>query len=503
MAHRKFFAWALALCLVVPGGLLLAREKKSKKSASAPQMDDDKRIVHALNRFTFGPRPGDVARVRQMGLDNWFEQQLRPDKIDDRALAARLGSYPTLAMSTKEMMEKFPPPQVIKAVAEGKMSLPRDPQERAVYQKQIEIYEQRKAARQDKGAEATQADPDSQPMAPEDQAARRRTRMEAEEKADAMLDMTPEQRMQELLRMSPQELRSFNRALSPELRQQFMNDFTPQQREALMAMVAPQQVVAGELQQAKVLRASYSERQLEEVMTDFWFNHFNVFLNKGADRYMITAYERDVIRPHALGKFKDLLQATATSPAMLFYLDNWLSVGPDSDFAKYGQGGQRRAQGGRPRGGLGGPFGGPRRNPNAQRRQQQAKNNKRSGLNENYAREIMELHTLGVNGGYTQQDVTELAKILTGWTIKQPRQGGGFDFNERMHEPGDKLFLGERIKSGGQKEGERVLEILAHHPATAKFISTKLAMRFVSDDPPQALVDRMADTFLKTGGDIR
>ena len=502
MKDRKYVAILLALCLVVP--FLLAKEKKAKKSAATPQMDDDKRVIHALNRFTFGPRPGDADRVRQMGLDKWFEQQLHPEKIDDRALEARLGAYPTLAMSTREMMEKFPPPQLIKAVAEGKAPMPRDPQERAVYQKQIEIYEQRKAAKQDQGAGAAQGDGDPQAMTPQDQAERRRSRMEAQEKADDMLDMPPEQRMQELMRMSPQELRSFNRALSPEQRQQFMNDFTPQQREQLMAMVAPPQVVAGELQQGKILRAAFSERQLQEVMTDFWFNHFNIFLNKGADRYMITAYERDVIRPHALGKFKDLLQATATSPAMLFYLDNWLSVGPDSDFARYGQGGQRRAQSGRPRGGFGGPFGGPRRNPNAQqRRQQQAKNNKRSGLNENYAREIMELHTLGVNGGYTQQDVTELAKILTGWTIKQPRQGGGFEFNERMHEPGDKTFLGERIKSGGQKEGEKVLEILAHHPATAKFISTKLAMRFVSDDPPPALVERMADTFLKTGGDIR
>ncbi len=503
MRDRKYLACLLALCLAVP--FLLAKEKKAKKNAATPQMEDDKRIVHALNRFTFGPRPGDVDRVRRMGLDKWFELQLHPDRIDDHALEARLASYPTLAMSTREMMEKFPPPQLIRAVAEGKAPMPHDPEERAVYQKQIELYEQRQAAKREQGADPQdQGDGDPQGMTPQDQGERRRMRREAQEKADAMLDMTPDERMQELMRMSPQELRAFNRALSPEQRQQFMNEFTPQQREQLLAMVAPPQVVAGELQQGKIVRAAFSERQLDEVMTDFWFNHFNIFLNKGADRYMITAYERDVIRPRALGKFKDLLEATAKSPAMLFYLDNWLSVGPDSDFAKYGPGGPRRAQGGRPRGGFGGPFGGPRQNPNAQRRrQQQAQNNKRSGLNENYAREIMELHTLGVNGGYTQQDVTELAKILTGWTIKQPRQGGGFEFNERMHEPGDKTFLGERIKNGGQKEGEKVLEILAHHPSTAKFISTKLAMRFVSDEPPPALVDRMADTFLKTDGDIR
>ncbi len=501
MTKQKAILCLLAICLAVPGGLLLAKEKRSRSKAAAPQMEDDKRVIHALNRFTFGPRPGDVERVRAMGLDKWFEQQLHPEKIDDQALEARLSNFSTLAMTTREMVEKFPPPALVKAVAEGKVPMPRDPQERAIYQKQIEIYQERKAAKQEKGG-GDAAEIDAQQMSPEQQAERRRLRQEAEQKADAMLDLTPEQRMLELARMSPHELRAFNRALSPEQRQQFMNDFTPQQREALTAMIAPPQVIAGELQQGKLLRAIYSERQLDEVMTDFWFNHFNVFINKGVDRYLITAYERDVIRPHALGKFKDLLEATAKSPAMLFYLDNWLSVGPDSDFAKYGPGGQRRNQAGMRRGRFGGPFGQPRRNPNAQRRQQPLQN-KRSGLNENYAREIMELHTLGVNGGYSQQDVTELAKILTGWTIKQPRQGGDFEFNERMHEPGDKTFLGKKIKNGSEKEGEKVLEMLSRHPSTARFLSTKLAMRFVSDDPPPALVDRMADTFLKTDGDIR
>jgi uncharacterized protein (DUF1800 family) len=214
-----------------------------------------------------------------------------------------------------------------------------------------------------------------------------------------------------------------------------------------------------------------------------------VFIGKGADRYLLTSYERDVIRPHALGKFEDLLVATAQSPAMLFYLDNWLSVGPDSDFAN----------------------GIPKRNNNYNWRRpprphpvpaKQAKG-KRSGLNENYGRELMELHTLGVNGGYTQKDVTEVARVLTGWTLKQPRQGGGFLFEERMHEPGDKNVLGHRIKASGEKEGRQVLHILAHHPSTAKFISTKLAMRFVSDDPPPALIDRMTKVYLKKDGDIR
>jgi len=248
-----------------------------------------------------------------------------------------------------------------------------------------------------------------------------------------------------------------------------------------MAVNDPAQVVGSELLQAKILRATYSSRQLQEVLTDFWFNHFNVFIGKGPDRYLLNAYERDVIRPHALGKFEDLLVATAKSPAMLFYLDNWLSVGPNSDAAL----------------GIGDRSAWRRRGPGGQAKGQH------SGLNENYGRELMELHTLGVNGGYTQDDVTEVARVFTGWTLKQPMKGGGFTFEEHLHEPGDKIVLGHRIKSHGEKEGLEVLHILARHPSTAKFISTKLAVRFVSDNPPAALVDRMAETFLKKDGDIR
>src|SRR4029077_20606485 len=225
--------------------------------------------------------------------------------------------------------------------------------------------------------------------------------------------------------------------------------------------------------ESKLLRATYSDRQLLEVMSDFWFNHFNVFIGKDADRYLLTSYERDVIRPHALGKFEDLLVATAQSPAMLFYLDNWMSVGPNSDVAN----GIRNHNDWRRRARSAGPV-------------RQAKG-KRSGLNENYGRELMELHTLGVNGGYTQRDLTEVARVLTGWTLKQPREGGGFVFEERMHEPGDKRVLGHRIKSGGEKESRVLLHLLARNPSTAKFISPKLAMRFVSDDPPSTLIDRM------------
>jgi uncharacterized protein (DUF1800 family) len=209
---------------------------------------------------------------------------------------------------------------------------------------------------------------------------------------------------------------------------------------------------------------------------------------------MLNAYERDVIRPHALGKFKDLLVATAKSPAMLFYLDNWQSVGPKSELAIYGP--QRR----RPNPGFRGPFG---RQPFPRNPRPPQQQNRPSGLNENYAREIMELHTLGVDGGYTQKDVTELAKVLTGWSIQQPQRGGDFIFNERAHEPGTKNVLGHKIKEHGEGEAMEMFDILAHHPSTARFISKKLAMRFVSDNPPQALIDRMADTFMNKDGDIR
>ena len=462
------------------------------KSASANPMGEQKRALHALNRLAFGPRPGDVERVAAMGVDKWIDQQLHPDKIDDHALDARLAPFRTLRMDTREVVENFPPPQVIKAIAEGRQSMPSDSASRAVYEAQLDRYQQKKERKQETpgGDLATIDSGKSAPMSDEDQARRREDRLYADLKADDLLDLPPDQRMQAILKMSPEEQRAIGTSLKGDKRDEFMEGMKPQQRETLMALNNPRQVVTSELVQGKLLRAIYSERQLDEVMTDFWFNHFNVFIGKGADRYLLTSYERDVIRPHALGKFEDLLVATAHSPAMLFFLDNWLSVGPSSDFAK----------------------GISRRNTNYNwrrlpRRPRPAPakpaKSKRNGLNENYGRELMELHTLGVNGGYTQQDVTEVARILTGWTLKQPRQGGGFVFEERMHEPGDKRVLGHRIRSSGEKEGREVLHLLAHHPSTAKFISTKLAMRFVSDDPPPALVDRMTQTFLKKDGDIR
>jgi uncharacterized protein (DUF1800 family) len=247
-----------------------------------------------------------------------------------------------------------------------------------------------------------------------------------------------------------------------------------------------------ELGEQKLLRATYSERQLQEVLTDFWFNHFNVDGRKGPDRFMLTEYERDVIRPRVLGRFRDLLEATAKSPAMLFYLDNWMSADPSGPHPVVPA--PRMARG---------PFGQvfvyqppprmPQQGPNAPK-----------GLNENYGRELMELHTLGVDGGYTQKDVTEVARAFTGWTIDRPREGGSFKFAPRLHDAGQKVVLGHVIKAGGgQADGEQVLDILAKHPSTATFIATKLVRRFVSDTPPQALVTRAAMRFRETDGDLR
>ncbi len=480
---------ALATSLIFSALLssLFAAEKKSSKASKdgIQQLDDSKRALHALNRLTFGPRPGDIEKVQAMGVERWIEQQLHPEKIDDNALDARLSPFRTLKMSTSEIVRNFPPPQLLRAIQQGKASMPRDPEEKAIYQAAMERLKEKKQKGKDEAAPPQQASADDA-NAPADNGRKRKRaatqadpeeKMYAELKSEELLDMEPEARMKELMKMSPEERRSIMQSLGGGGRQEFADGLTPQQREAIQAMNNPQQVVVQELAQGKLLRTIYSERQLDEVMTDFWFNHFNIFINKAADRYLITSYERDVIRPHALGKFKDLLVATAGSPAMLFYLDNWLSVGPHSEFISLTE---RRAM----------------RRPNA-------KAPKLSGLNENYAREIMELHTLGVDGGYTQQDVTELAKVFTGWTMKRPQTGGGFQFDERMHEPGTKHVLGHEIKSNGPKEALEMLDVLAHHPSTARFISKKLAMRFVSDDPPPALVDRMAQTFQKSDGDIR
>jgi uncharacterized protein (DUF1800 family) len=244
-----------------------------------------------------------------------------------------------------------------------------------------------------------------------------------------------------------------------------------------------------ELSQQKLLRAIYSERQLQEVLVDFWFNHFNVFQGKGQfARFYLTEYEREAIRPHVLGNFRDMLEATAKSPAMLWYLDNWMSAAPETSAQSMQP--QRR----RPGRGRGQP----------QMPQQQPQRPPR-GLNENYGRELLELHTLGVDGGYTQKDVIEVARAFTGWTIDRPRAGGGdFIYNDRIHDNGEKTVLGHKLPpGGGERDGERVLDIVAAHPSTAKHIARKLATRFISDAPPQSVIDRAAKVFRDTNGDLK
>ncbi|MFZ3342789.1 MAG: DUF1800 domain-containing protein [Terriglobales bacterium] len=473
-----------------------------KKDKPVTGMDQQKRAIHALNRLTFGPRPGDLERVTQLGVDKWIDLQLHPEKIDDSALDARLAAFRTLRMDTRAIVENFPNNQIIKQIAEGKAAMPTDPALHAVYEAQVEKYEDKKDRQAPAQTSTTgpnqsgDRDPavDSSAMSMQADAAyenRREKSQAANIGVRELLDLPPDARYREILKLSPEEQHVIaNRAKGP--KQELMAGMNAEQEETVLALKNPEQVVVDELMQSKLLRAIYSDRQLEEVMTDFWFNHFNVFINKGADRFLLTSYERDTIRPHALGKFEDLLVATAQSPAMLFYLDNWLSVGPHSEVA-IGLPPQSHE---RPRRGRQIP----KRRPPTHKK---GKARQASGLNENYGRELMELHTLSVNGGYSQQDVTEVAKVFTGWTIERPNNGEGFKFEPKMHEPGDKKVLGHRIKQNGEKEGLEVLHLLARSPQTAHFICQKLALRFVSDDPPPALVDRMSQTFLKKNGDIR
>jgi uncharacterized protein (DUF1800 family) len=351
---------ALALILMLAGAGI--------REPGAGNREADQ-ILHVLNRLTYGPRPGDVERVKAIGVQNWIETQLTPSRIDDTAIAARLARLNTLNLDSETIQRDYAAPAMLER-------------------------------RNRKAAASQNADPDAMMKGP-----------------------VPE------------------------------------------AIKKDRQVLT-DLEEAKLLRAVYSERQLEEVLVDFWFNHFNVFAGKGMTRNYVSTYERDAIRPYVLGHFRDMLGATAKSPAMLFYLDNWLSSAE----------GARGAT---------------------------AANRRSSGINENYARELLELHTLGVDGGYTQQDIVNVARAFTGWSM-QPRQGSGFIFMAQRHDRGEKIVLGHTIPAGGGvDDGERVLDIVASHPATARHIAKQLAMRFVSDQPPAVLVDRLAAKFTATKGDLR
>ncbi len=449
------FTCVLSLSVDLPASAANPAAAKDKKSKADPslkglpitELSADEAILHALNRLAYGPRPGDVERVRQLGLAKWIEQQLNPNSIDDRAVEARLQDYPTLRMSTAKLIDEYPQPKQAEKQAE-KQAQARAQQEQRRSEAAAETPQQNAAnAKQemnDAPAPMKQEQPEGNPVT------------KGAGKRDVLGGGDPN---------------NVSRAIADDSKR-------------------PQRVVA-ELSMTKVTRAIYSDRQLQQVMDDFWFNHFNVFAGKGEDRYYLTAYERDVIQPHALGKFKDLVTSTAKSPAMLFYLDNFLSADPR---AAQRQAAERAARQQWRRGRLGMPR--PPANP------QQAKKNER-GLNENYGRELMELHTLGVDGGYTQKDVTEVARCFTGWTIDKPRQYADFKFDDRLHDPDPKIVLGKKIHAGGMKDGEQVIDLLVHHPSTAKFVSTKLARRFVSDNPPPVLVNRMAQTFQSSDGDIK
>ncbi len=534
------------LCVLMIEQPLLAGATVVKRgpTAGGPQVLGNARIVHALNRLTFGPKPGDVAAVKAMGLNAWIEAQLNPAKIDDSALEARLAQFPAMQLPQSELIARYPTQQIIRQMEQTNAWLPADPVEHAIYADEMAFYRIQKEKQDAAKAAAPAAGPDSMAgdsMAPAAAVGGKKAARRAAQNGDAaggdmasgappagsiaadgaaagamapsaseaallksemdpnaaptqhveelykdleavnIINLPPQERMRKVLALRAPDFVAFRQSLSgPELTQ-FAEGLSPEQREIFAAMQNSTRMVSSEALQSRLIRDIYSDRQLEAVMTDFWLNHFNVYIRKNQNEpYLIPAYEREVIRPNALGKFEDLLVATAKSPAMLEYLDNAQSVGPNSPAAKMGRG-----------------FPGRFQNPQARAQL------KDRGLNENYGRELMELHTLGVNGGYTQADVTQVSKVFTGWAIGQPRQGGTFEFDERRHEPGSKTVLGQTVKENGMNEGLQVLHMLATSAATAKFISTKLAVRFVSDTPPPALVDRMSKAFLDSDGDIK
>jgi uncharacterized protein (DUF1800 family) len=469
-----------------------AKDKKQKQDAvlkglPITELTTDEAILHALNRLAYGPRPGDVERVRQTGLAKWIDQQLNPNSIDDKAVEARLESYPTLRMSSATILAQYPQPKQAEKQAVKQapaVASTRSDAAAAVVARDMQSSRGRpQSAAQAPAPAETQGAPGQASVADDaaNTGAQPQTVQMAANAPDAASPMKLDDSQANMATRGTGGKRDVL-TVDPNVVPRAIADDSKK----------PQRVVE-ELAMAKVTRAIYSQRQLQQIMDDFWFNHFNVFAGKGDDRWLLTSYERDVIQPHTLGKFKDLLTATAKSPAMLFYLDNFLSADPRAAQRAAAERAMRQqARWGR----YGQPF-----PPRAPQGQQQKKNER--GLNENYGRELMELHTLGVDGGYTQKDVTEVARCFTGWSIEKPKQDATFKFDERVHDPDPKIVLGKKIHAGGMRDGEEVIDLLVHHPSTAKFISMKLARRFVSDNPPPALVARMAQTFQSSDGDIR
>ena len=475
-----------------------ASQKSAPKTRSG-RLTEEQRILHVLNRLGYGARPGDLERVKAMGVENYINQQLNPASIADPVAEAKLKdkNLSTLTMTTAELYEKFPQPGQLLRQLQQRGALPGDLA--AARENRVKGAANATPSAADAKKSGTATLPDAMPQG---------------EAAKTATNNNPP------AGANPQDNEKYREAI----REYYLkNGLQPPQR------------ITGELQASRILRAVYSERQLQEVMVDFWTNHFNVFAGKGADRWLLTSYDRDTIRPHSLGKFSDLLLATAESPAMLFYLDNFQSVSPNAQLGN-GAGGRRlqtgRAQTGRDpildllRGGrrnaqlMGRLPNAGQQGPNMPPQAQANANRPKRGINENYARELMELHTLGVDGGYTQKDVQEVARCFTGWTIFAPRGAGAaaaaimgdrarenagkFYFAPRMHDDGEKIVLGHKIPAGGGvNDGKMVLDILAQHQATAHFIATKLVRHFVMDNPPPALVDRVAAAFTKSDGDVR
>ncbi len=480
---HKFTALFMLIAMFAPLSTISVNAQMMQKT-NAKSLTEDQKILHVLNRLGFGARPGDVERVKAMGLNKYIEQQLNPFSISDTLADAKIKNLDVLNLSNEEIFAKYPTPSaVLQAVA--------------------------KENGLDKGDVA---------------------QLKAKNKKNAAADDGKAM-------MTEQQSNTDNTQLNEDEKQKIQQEVAELYKQNNYGR--PQQITQ-QLNASRIMRAVYSERQLQEQMVDFWSNHFNVYANKAAVRWFLPEYDRDVIRPNALGNFKDLLLATAKSPAMLYYLDNFQSVSPNMQANNANRNRQmqnalsnpQRRERIKDRLGLSDAELDARVNQ-GQQRQNQAKKQKR-GINENYAREIMELHTLGVDGGYTQKDIGEVARAFTGWTIIDPRgyrrmaasmingtedkraarqakamglpedaKSGTFYFNERAHDRGEKVVLGQKINEGGMKDGLKVLDILVNNPATAKFIARKLAVKFVSDNPSDALVGRVADAFHNSKGDIK
>ncbi|MCU0238058.1 MAG: DUF1800 domain-containing protein [Pyrinomonadaceae bacterium] len=450
-------------------------------TSKGKKLTEEQKILHVLNRLGFGARPNDIEKVKKIGIKNYIEQQLNANSIDDSVAENKVKNLEVMNLSTAELFAKYPNPGGI-----------------------LRMLEQESRVKQGTVAK-NKADDE-------------KDKMNADGKSDSAM-------------MNSEESKA-DQAERRERRQKIAEIY--QKYGFKQSNLIPQQIVANRL-----LRAVYSEKQLQEVMVDFWQNHFNVFVGKNVVRWYIPSYERDVIRKNALGNFKDLVVGTSQHPAMLAYLDNFENVAPNAGMNNSQQAQNRQPDLNNPkvRERIKQQYGLSDKELDDRIKQRQAnpqQQRQRRGLNENYARELMELHTLGVDGGYTQADIIEVAKVFTGWTIADPRgyrrlakatvngneeqyinrlqrqagipddiESGEFYFNKNWHDKSEKTVLGNKIKPDGMNEGLKVIDILVNHPSTAKFIAKKLAVKFVSDNPSEAFVNRIAKAFTNSKGDIK